>query len=275
MIKAVISAIIQFIFPQNITCIICGKEIDSQNTYSMCKDCFDEISFIKEECMFCGKPVINKINISDDREYAETVDEDTEYINDRYSEYETGFSEKKKELKRCAFCEGKRFYFDRAVSCVEYCDKSKKMVFSLKYYGNTYMARYIAEIMKDKMVFDDLKGDFLIYVPLHKKRFRQRGFNQSEKIAQYLSEYTGIPALECIKRNRATKRLYNLDKFEREKELKNVFSLCNEELIRGKHLVLIDDIFTTGATANEISKVLKISGVSDITVLTFLTGAYS
>lgn len=299
-----LSLIMDFFFPQNITCLICQKPIDPNNTYSLCKDCFEEMTFIKEECHKCGKPVINRINFdkSDDEEdnLADEeikeiednciiltgnneskdavnlkIDDDEEYILEKFEEYREGYGkveEKKIEYTRCKFCENKNFYFDRAISCIEYCDKSKVLVLSLKYYGNTYMSRYIAQVMRDKLEFEQLSADYIIPVPLHKKRMRIRGFNQAEKIASYLSECTNIPIIDCIKRNRNTKRLYALNKFQREKELKNSFEVKEDsEEIIGKRIILVDDIFTTGTTVNEISKKLKIYGVDEIIVLTFLT----
>ena len=293
-----------FFFPQNITCLICQKPIDPNNTYSLCKDCFEEMIFIKEECHKCGKPVINRINFdkSDDEEdnLADEdikeiednciiltgnneskdavnlkIDDDEEYILEKFEGYREGYGkveEKKIEYSRCKFCESKNFYFDRAISCIEYCDKSKVLVLSLKYYGNTYMSRYIAQVMRDKLEFEQLSADYIIPVPLHKKRMRIRGFNQAEKIASYLSECTNIPIIDCVKRNRNTKRLYALNKFQREKELKNAFEVKEDsEEIIGKRIILVDDIFTTGTTVNEISKKLKIYGVDEIIVLTFLT----
>lgn len=299
-----LSLIMDFFFPQNITCLICQKPIDPNNTYSLCKDCFEEMTFIKEECHKCGKPVINRINFdkSDDEEdnLADEeikeiednciiltgnneskdavnlkIDDDEEYILEKFEEYREGYGkveEKKIEYTRCKFCENKNFYFDRAISCIEYCDKSKVLVLSLKYYGNTYMSRYIAQVMRDKLEFEQLSADYIIPVPLHKKRMRIRGFNQAEKIASYLSECTNIPIIDCVKRNRNTKRLYALNKFQREKELKNAFEVkVDSEEIIGKRIILVDDIFTTGTTVNEISKKLKIYGVDEIIVLTFLT----
>ena len=293
-----------FFFPQNITCLICQKPIDPNNTYSLCKDCFEEMIFIKEECYKCGKPVINRINFEKGDEEVDKltdedikeiedkciiltgnseakgvanieIDDDEEYILEKFEEYKEGYGEveeKKIEYTRCKFCENKNFYFDRAISCIEYCDKSKVLVLSLKYYGNTYMSRYIAQVMRDKLEFEQLSADYIIPVPLHKKRMRIRGVNQAEKIASYLSEYKNIPIIDCVKRKRNTKRLYVLNKFQREKELKNAFEVKDgSEEIVGKKIILVDDIFTTGTTVNEISKKLKIYGVDEIIVLTFLT----
>lgn len=126
--------------------------------------------------------------------------------------------------------------------------------------------------MKEKFILENIKADYILYVPLHKKRLKKRGFNQSERIASRLSEVLDIPVLDCIERVKNTKRLYNMNKINREKELKNGFSIKeNINLIKNKSIILIDDIFTTGSTVNEISKILKINGVNHICVFTLLT----
>ena len=126
--------------------------------------------------------------------------------------------------------------------------------------------------MSEKFMLEEIKSDYILFVPLHKKRLRKRGFNQSEKIAKKLSDLINIPVLDCIIRSKNTKRLYSLNKRGREKELKNSFTVKdNISLIKNKNIILIDDIFTTGSTSNEISKLLKINGVNNIYVFTLLT----
>ncbi|HBL8751931.1 TPA: ComF family protein, partial [Clostridioides difficile] len=83
-----------------------------------------------------------------------------------------------------------------------------------------------------------------------------------------------IPLLDCISRKKYTRMLYKLNKKERKEELKNVFVVKeNVKLINNKNILLIDDIFTTGLTTNEISKLLKLSGANKVFVLTLLTKA--
>ena len=160
----------------------------------------------------------------------------------------------------------------RAISCIEYSEFSKKVVFGLKYNSKTYMSRYIATIMKERIDLEPLEFDYILFVPLHKKRQRKRGFNQSEKIAKYLGEILGKDVLDIIVRTENTKRLYKLNKEERKKELKNVFELKEESFkLKNKNILLVDDIFTTGSTVNEISKILKLNNVNRVTVITFLT----
>ena len=126
--------------------------------------------------------------------------------------------------------------------------------------------------MKEKLDLENIKFDYILFVPLHKKRLRQRGFNQAEKIAMDLSKIVDIPTVDNISRKYNTKRLYKLGKEERINELKNAFMIKNNIIdLKNKNVLLVDDIFTTGSTVNEISKILKINGVNKVFVSTFLT----
>lgn len=240
-IKGYIKIIINYIYPRNITCIICDNPIKLTNSYSLCKSCFKELRFILEGCNKCGKPIIHR-NLE------------------------------RESLIECNYCFNKTFYFDKVISCIEYDDISKKLILDFKYKSKTYLCKYIAQLMKEKILLEDMKYDYILFVPLHKKRIRERGFNQSEKIANKLGELLNIPVLDCIDRVKNTKKLYRLNKEDREKELKNGFKVKeNINFIKNKKVILIDDIFTTGATANEISKVLKINLVDCICIFTLLT----
>lgn len=239
--KEVIKIIINYIYPRNITCIICDNPIKLTNSYSLCKDCFKELKFILDGCNKCGKPIVNR-------------------------------SLERESLIECNYCFNKTFYFDKVISCIEYDEISKKLILDFKYKSKTYLCKYIAYLMKERMLLEDIKVDYILFVPLHKKRIRERGFNQSEKIANKLGEFLNIPVLDCIDRVKNTKKLYKLNKEDREKELKNGFKIKeNINLIKNKKVILIDDIFTTGSTANEISKVLKINSADSICIFTLLT----
>lgn len=240
-IKQIIRVIINYIYPRNIACIICDNPIKLTNSYSLCRSCFKELVFILDGCNKCGKPIINR-NLEQEN------------------------------LIQCNYCFNKTFYFDKVISCIEYDDISKKLILDFKYKSKTYMCRYIAYLMKEKILLEDIKFDYILFVPLHKKRMKQRGFNQSEKIANKLGELLNIPVLDCIARVKNTKKLYRLNKKGREKELKNGFKIKeNISLIKNKKVIVVDDIFTTGATANEISKILKINLVNYICIFTLLT----
>lgn len=236
-----VNTILNYLYPENITCILCDNPIRLSNTYSLCKDCFEEIHFILDGCNKCGKPIINH-NLE------------------------------KESLLDCSYCYNKNFYFDRAISCIEYNEVSKKLILEYKYKNKTYLCKYIARIMKEKFELEKIVVDYILFVPLHKKREKQRGFNQSERIAKELSKLVNVPVLDCIKRVKNTRKLFDLTKRERQSELKNGFKVKeNINLVKNKNVIVIDDIFTTGSTVNEISKVLKLSSVNSICIFTLLT----
>lgn len=164
------------------------------------------------------------------------------------------------------------YYFDKAIGCIEYDELSKKIIFGLKYNNKTFMSRYIATIIKEKLSSEGIEFDYIIYVPLHKSREKKRGFNQSKLIAKNLGEILNIEVINCTARNKKTKRLFELKDRERIKELKNAFVTKSDiDICKNKRVLLIDDIFTTGSTVNEISKLLKINCVKNVYVCTFLT----
>ena len=241
--KDVLDTILEFIYPENISCILCDRPIQKNNTYSMCKECFTNINFILDGCVKCGKPIIN-------------------------------YSLELQSIDGCGYCFNKTFYFDKAISCLEYDNLSKDIIFKFKYSNHTYMSKYIALIMKEKLDLENLKIDYILYVPLHKRRQNKRGFNQSQKIAKHLGKLIEVPVIDVLVRKEYTKRLFKLNKLERQKELKNAFMLkSNIYDLRNKNILLVDDIFTTGTTVNEISKILKLDGINKIFVLSMLTGS--
>lgn len=239
----IINILLEFIYPDNISCILCDSPIKKSNTYSMCKGCFNNVHFILDGCIKCGKPIIN-------------------------------YSLEEQSLEGCSYCLKKSFYFDKAISCVEYNNFSKNIIFKFKYSSQTYMSKYIAEIMKQKLELENIKFDYILFVPLHKKRQNKRGFNQSEKIANNLGKLVDVPVLDVLIRKQYTRRLYKLKKIDRQEELKNAFLIKKDEAILfNKRILLVDDIFTTGTTVNEISKVLKLKGVDKVFVISMLTGS--
>lgn len=108
--------------------------------------------------------------------------------------------------------------------------------------------------------------DFIVPVPLHKKRYIERGFNQSERIARILSVQTGIPLFNPLKRVVNTVKQATLDRKGREVNVLDAFEVQKNctEIISGKNIVLIDDVYTTGSTLRECALVLETVGVGEV-----------
>ncbi len=112
--------------------------------------------------------------------------------------------------------------------------------------------------------------DFLIPVPLHWTRRWRRGFNQSEAIAAELGRLAGVPAMQRnLIRIRRTRRQTALEPGERMRNVEHAFALAEPAALDGRRVLLIDDVFTTGATANVCARVLKEAGAEAVHVFTF------
>jgi len=117
----------------------------------------------------------------------------------------------------------------------------------------------------NKIIFNDQKASLFIPVPLSPAKKRWRGFNQSEEIAKELSKFLKIPyQVNNLIKIKKTQSQVELKKEEREENIKNAFRVKNPQVIQGKRIFLIDDIFTSGATMEECARVLKKAGAKQV-----------
>lgn len=246
--KSIYNFLCDLVYPDNLNCLACKEPISRENSYSLCKECFDTIEPISYACQICGKPLERQHDL---------------------------ISLENDEI--CNFCRGKKFSFARNISCLAYDDYSKCFVLPMKYKGHSYLGKICSQIIEEKLRFMDNfndfdlgKVDYLMAVPLSKRRHKKRLYNQSDLIAKALSESLSISYSLDLKRTKDTKRLFKLDEKARKKELRGAFTLENKEKYRDKTLLIVDDIFTTGSTLDEIAKILKISGVKEVITVTLL-----
>lgn len=129
-----------------------------------------------------------------------------------------------------------------------------------KRYSDIIAGRELAQLMWQQMNMETIAMDVLVPVPLHWKRFADRGFNQAEEMALFFAQKKGIVCEPLLRRIKNTKFQADLSRDERAANVKEVFELaCSPEeceLYHGKHLVLVDDLFTTGATMKEAAREL-------------------
>lgn len=168
------------------------------------------------------------------------------------------------KIERCA-----AFLFYSAGS------EAGNIIYQMKYHGHpeigVKMGGMMASEFMDSGFFDGI--DLIIPLPLGRNRLRQRGFNQSAEIARGVSEVTGIPVGKCVvSRTQFRESQTHKGRWERNENVKDAFRLEDTELISGKHLLLIDDVATTGATLIACgSELLKAEG----TRVSILTLAYA
>ena len=147
--------------------------------------------------------------------------------------------------------------------CIFNFEKSgrvQKLIHALKYQNQMglgiWLGNYYANLLKAKSILDDV--DLLIPIPLHKYKLKQRGYNQSECFAKGLSEVFERPMLNnCILRFSETSTQTKKKKFERWQNVEGVFKINNPSILENKHVLLVDDVITTGATIDATWQAIK------------------
>ena len=147
----------------------------------------------------------------------------------------------------------------------------RKMIIGYKFNDKSYLYKTFCEIIvKNKKIVEFIKSyDIIIQVPIHKKRIKERGYNQSELIARELSKKIGVKYYKNILvKTKNNKPQSTLSKGMRKENAKNVYKLAEKEKINNKKVLLFDDIYTTGATADSCIKELKKAKTKKIGLLT-------
>lgn len=155
-----------------------------------------------------------------------------------------------------------RFDVERVAAYFYYQKESpyNRLLHKMKYGNHPEVGRRLAIMAAEQLskegFFDGI--DAIVPLPLSKKKRRQRGYNQCDYIAEGLSQTTGIPVLkDCVVRNKSNETQTHKTRDERWRNVEGIFSLANPELIEGKHILLIDDILTTGATLTNCAIAIK------------------
>ena len=145
----------------------------------------------------------------------------------------------------------------------------RKEILEYKFFDKPYMYKTFAEIiLNNEKIYQILKSyDIIISVPIHKKRKNSRGYNQSELIAKELAKNVkGLEYKRVLKKTKNNTEQSSLNKKERINNVKNVYEIQNQGIILNKKVILFDDIYTTGNTTNECSRILKLNGAKEILV---------
>lgn len=214
-------------------CPVCGKPAPFVGGIraDICEGCMQKVGYVNEPvCLKCGKPV---------------KDEATEY---------------------CSDCGRREHVYDQACAVYEYSKDIKESIYRFKYYNRQEYARIYAKQMADRCggMIRMWSPDVIIPVPIHISKLRQRGFNQAGLIARPLGKLMGIPVdEELLIRIVKTEPMKELSNQERIKNLQNAFQVTGK-VVRYKKVLIVDDIYTTGATFDACASVLKDAGVSQV-----------
>ena len=209
--------------------------------------------FYPRVCAACGEPLLK--------------DEDTVCLKCRYTLPRTGYEHNPDNPVAQSFYGRVRLH--AVTSCFFFAKSGKvqHLIHQLKYKGNkeagVFLGQQIGESIKEAPLFQGI--DFLIPVPLHPKREKQRGYNQSLVIASGIHEVTGIPIGDkYLVRAVYTATQTHKTAEERFKNVQHIFEVRFADELKGKHILLVDDVLTTGATLESCAQALE--NIPDITI---------
>ena len=164
----------------------------------------------------------------------------------------------------CVNCAGRSFAFDFAIASYEGARLARELVHRFKYqrdfYLRTVLGAMLIPALQDRRI--QAVGEWvLVPVPLHPRRRREREFNQAAEIARFAGKRTSMSVVDALRRTRYTTQQAHLDRQERLDNLRDAFALRSSarirQRLRGRNLLLVDDVFTTGTTVNECARVLR------------------
>jgi ComF family protein len=236
-----LKSLIDLIYPPR--CPICQAFLQDQNTLQgkqdipFCQDCFKEFTEIKSPiCSLCGRP------------FSGGVEQD----------------------RVCEDCLRRRPSYDIARAPYLYDGALMTAIHELKYAQRSHLADSLGSLLASfaQTWIGELKGYLIMPVPLHPRRLRSRGFNQSLLLARCVTSKTGADLdFLSLRRTRFTKPQTELSSEERKKNVRKAFEVVKKEAVKGRTIVLVDDVATTGSTLNECAKALKRAGADGVLCL--------
>lgn len=233
----IINELLNIIYPRR--CPVCD-DIVSVGDGLICRECVKKLPYIKEPCcMKCGKEL------------------------------------RREEEEYCGDCRKWEHVYTQGKALFSYDKVMQQSVAAFKYKGRQeYAVLYGSEMARCfKTQLKRWGAEVLIPVPVHKSRCRQRGYNQAALLAESLSRHTGIPADETVLvRRKKTEAQKTLNDKERRKNLQDAFQL-RKNVVQYKKIVLVDDIYTTGSTADACAGVLKEGGAEQVYLLCLCIGS--
>ncbi len=224
-----VDSVLDFALPPR--CGGCGTIVETVDSF--CAECWSKLDFLQGGCSHCGLPL-------------QSTDADI-----------------------CGACLANPPRLDRIRAAVAYDDISRSIALRLKYGRKTALARTMSRYMRP-LLGDFVYNSILVPVPLHRRRLWSRGFNQSAIVARELSRSTGVPVVvDALKRVRATPPLKGMAVRQRRRTVAGAFRAHRSAELRGRAVILIDDVFTTGSTANACARVLKRAGAERVDLISW------
>jgi len=232
---------LDIVWPRN--CRFCAEPLPDTEPGVVCRACISSAKLIEPPfCQQCASP------------FAGTV---------------TG------ETFVCGYCRDLRFYFSRTVCACRAEGVVRDCILRFKYNREMYFGPHLADwlVGAARRWIDWREVDAIVPVPLHPRKQRHREFNQAEYLADALSRVFDVPSVKgAVRRVHDTPTQTKLDAEARARNLRGAFAVRDATVLKGKRLVLLDDVFTTGATLNSCAKVLQLAGAKEVVAVTVARG---
>jgi ComF family protein len=238
-IRSALASLASVIFPA--PCRICGEVLENIGALPVCAKCWCEFTAVpKPMCERCGRPF---------------------FVNPSNLPQRTG---------PCRLCQRGTYAFDRARSYGIYNDAMHRAVLLLKHEEMAPFGRWFAERIAETVMADieNLRADVVVPVPLHRARMRERGYNQAELIAEPLARLLRLPCEpRALTRTRPRPDKLILSRSERWKSVRGAYQAAGGAAagkIKGRAVLLVDDVFTTGATLDSCARALRKGGAASV-----------
>jgi competence protein ComFC len=235
MFATITNSILTLAYPQ--ACEICGKSVENFADGKVCEDCWNETKIFtgnENLCEKCG-----------------------EFLSEKASDF-------KSFCKRC-----NEDFYDKAVACGIYEKALLLTILNMK--REPFLPQRVSKLLLETLDSTDF-GDTtkIIPVPLSNERLKERTFNQAAILANILSKKTGLQSdeISLVRLINTAKYRRGLDRKGRAMSVKNAFKVQRPKLIKDQTILLVDDVFTTGATVSNCAKVLKKAGAKKVYVIT-------
>lgn len=164
----------------------------------------------------------------------------------------------------CNNCHDNQFYFDRIITAFDYAFPIEQILHQLKYYGKIEYTALLSQLFWSRISQQiQILPDVIIPVPLHINKLKIRGFNQSHELLHEFIQLNKIPIIDA-QRIKETDSQANLSRSTRINNIKDAFKISDN--LHDKHVVIIDDVVTTGSTVSELSRICKLKGARKVEV---------
>lgn len=237
-----VEGFLDLIYPDNIYCISCGNIIDDSRPYALCDTCVRILKWANgRTCSCCGKIL------------------------------EEGYG-----ADLCTDCTDLDHVFEKGFTCTEYGSMEREMLHQFKYKDKAYLGRKLAEIMWDRIQEEGINPDLILPVPMFGRKERKKGYNQAAVLAACLAAFMEKPFTgKLLIRIKETDAMNSLGAADRRRNISEAFAVRvnQKNILQGKTVLLVDDIFTTGSTADACSLTLLEAGAAKVFLFTFAAGA--